>query len=152
LSLYLDTNIVIPLFVAEQRSQEILRWIGQQSRLLFVADLAATEVNAAISRLVREGEFDEVRAAEIRNQFEIWCAEAAEPLENTPADIRAAGQMVSIALPKLLAADAIHLATCRRLGLTLVTNDAALLEIAKREGVEAFGVRTDGGAFGGNVT
>ena len=135
MSIYLDTSVVVPLFVEEFLSDRISDWMEQQTQGLIVADLTVTEFNAVISRLVRQGAFGTARAADTRQQFDLWRAAAAEPLENLPVDIRAAGRLVCTAQPRMLTADAIHLATCRRLGLTLATSDLALQQIAEREGV-----------------
>ena len=136
MSLYLDTSVVVPLFVSEGGSDRVLRWIAEQTDPLMLSDLTVTEFHAVISRLVRQGVIDASHAEEIREQFDLWREAATEPLENLPADIRAAGQLVRSPLPKLLTADATHLATCRRLGMTLVTADLDLHSIAAREGVE----------------
>ncbi|MGH8677496.1 MAG: type II toxin-antitoxin system VapC family toxin [Burkholderiales bacterium] len=132
---YLDTSVIVPLFVDEAVSDVISLWAEKQTRALIVADLTVTEFNAVISRLVRQNAFDEARAVDTRQQFEQWRTAATEPLENLPVDVRAAGRLVATALPRLLSADAIHLATCRRLDLTLVTSDHDLQRIAEREGV-----------------
>ena len=135
MSRYLDTSVVIPLFVTEPTSEITVRWIGDGAHEMFIADLVATEFHAVISRLIRKGVMPDEQAAAIRLQFDVWRDAAAEPLENLPVDIRAAGMLVRTPQPKLLSADATHLATCRRLGLVLVTYDADLQSVAEREGI-----------------
>jgi predicted nucleic acid-binding protein len=91
--------------------------------------------NATLSRHVRTGELAEDDAAKIRIQFDQWRDEVTQPVENLPVDIRAAARLVQKPFPKLLTPGATHLATCRRLGITLVTHDLGLLEIGRREGI-----------------
>jgi len=134
-SLYLDTSTIVPLFVAEDYSNEIAAWLEAAEQVLIVADLAVAEFNAVVSRLVRSRAIDQASADSIRSQFAEWRDAAAESLENLPADIREAGKLVCTPRPKLLTADATHLATCKRLRITLVTLDADLQAIAEREGV-----------------
>jgi uncharacterized protein len=137
---YLDANVILPLFVPEPTSAALSDWFAACDELPCIADLTFTECCAAISRRVRIGELTGDDARLVLVTLDEWVAEAAERIATTRADILEAAQLVRKPLPKLLAPDAIHLATCKRLGLTLVSNDAALLEIAAREGVEAFGI------------
>lgn len=135
MSLYLDTSVVVPLFVDEALSETLASWIVAEGSVPFVSDLTKTEFQAVISRLIRSNRIDADRATAIRDLFAIWTGDSTESLENLPADIRSAALLVQVPLPKLLAADATHLATCRRLGLTLATADRDLQSIADREGV-----------------
>lgn len=132
---YLDTNIVVPIFVTESRSKQIDAWLAGQQGRLFLGDLVVAEFNSALSRLVRERHLTEERADLLRTQFDRWRRDATEAVEHLPADIRVAGILVQSPHPRLLSADAIHLATCRRLDLTLVTHDVDLQTIATREGI-----------------
>ena len=56
---------------------------------------------------------------------------------DSDSDTETASRMVAEPFPKLLMPDAIHVAICKRLVLTLVTLDQDLLLIAVREGVTA---------------
>lgn len=134
MSHYLDTSVIVPLFI-EEAADASQRWIGESEDELFVADLVVTEFHAVVSRPVRMGIMSEDRAATVRTLFDEWRGEAVESLENLPADIRVAGFLVRTPRPRLLTADATHLATCQRLDLTLVTYDADLQSVAEREGV-----------------
>lgn len=94
------------------------------------------EFRSQISRRVRKGELSPAQADQVNTGFDQWREDATAPLEHAPADIRAAARMVRIPFPKLLTPDAIHIATCRRLGFSLVTYDRRLIEAAEREGVQ----------------
>lgn len=135
MSLYLDTSVVVPLFVEEGASLVTQRWIEDRAEDVFIADLVVTEFHSVMSRLVRMGILSHDRAETNRTNFDLWRDVVAQPLENLPIDIRVAGTFVRVPQPKLLTADATHLATCRRLDLTLATYDIDLQSIATRESV-----------------
>lgn len=135
MSLYLDTCILVPLFIPEAYSEDLSIWIGETGRTLCLSDIAVAEFHAVVSRLVRKRLIDDIRADAIRAKFESWLTASAELVENIPVDIRAAGRLVRIPFPRLLTADATHLATCQRREMTLVTTDRDLQVVAGREGV-----------------
>lgn len=135
MSLYLDASILVPLVLPEARSPDVEAWFAGARGDLIVSDLADAGVRSAISRAVRTGGLSEAQAAEAHLHFDQWRDEAAISIENLPVDIRAAARLVRRPVPKLLAPDAIHLATCRRLGLTLVTHDLRLIDVARREAI-----------------
>lgn len=137
MSLYLDTSVLVPLHVEEPKSAMLDRWFFGELRTKFISDLAVVEFHSAISRLVRTREIMVDRAAEIIDEFEQWRISVARPLENLPVDIRIAARLVRRPKPKLTPPDAIHLATCQRLGLAIVTHDRAMIEIAEIIGVES---------------
>jgi predicted nucleic acid-binding protein len=135
LSLYLDASVLVPLSLPEASSRLIEAWLKSAKAELIVSDLAHAEFHAALSRRVRTGELAEDDARKIRVEFDQWRDEAAQTVENLPVDIRAAARLVQNPFPKLLTPDAIHIATCRRLGVTLVSHDRRLLEVGSREGI-----------------
>lgn len=135
MTLYLDTSVVVPLFIDEVGSARVASWLVEQGSVPLLSDLAAVEFQAVMSRLMRAGAIETERAAVLRELFSIWSGESTESVENLPVDIRSAARLVQVPQPRLLAADATHLATCQRLGLTLVTLDRDLQTICEREGV-----------------
>lgn len=136
MSLYLDASVLLPLVLPEAASARIDAWLRDARGDLIVSDLADAEFRAAISRRVRMDELREEKATQLHLLFDQWRDEAARPLETLSVDIRAAARLVRKPFPKLLTPDAVHIATCRRLGLTLVTHDRRLLEVGRREGVK----------------
>lgn len=134
--LYLDANIIIPLFVLELRSEAIHRWFRSLEHPPLVSDLAFAEVGSAMSRRVRVGELQGDAADALLAAFDGWAEDTTERIETTAGDVRRAAEFVRRPMPKLLTPDAIHLATCQRLGLTLVTLDADLVANARVRGVE----------------
>lgn len=127
--------MVMPLFIEEENSDAVTDWIAELAEPLIVSDLASAEFQSVMSRLVRMGKLNTGEAQNIRNEFATWRSTVTRVLENLPLDMRAAAELVQVPFPRLLSADAIHLATCRRLGLTLATLDLDLQAICERERV-----------------
>lgn len=136
MSLYLDTNVLVPLHVREPNSDLLNDWFAARLETLFVSDLAAGEFGATISRLVRMSELGSGAALAILSDFDDWRASVSRHASNEAVDVMAAAVLVRQPRPKLLMADAIHLATCRRLGLTLVTFDGDLATLAAAHEVQ----------------
>jgi uncharacterized protein len=137
LSFYLDTSVVVPLFVNEVHSAVANDWLQAEERALFFGKLVIGEFNSTLSRLIRQGEIAQSEAATVRSSARKWLEIAATQIEHLDLDIEAAAAMVVAPFPKLLMPDAIHIATCKRLGLKFVTLDLDLVIIAAREGVTA---------------
>lgn len=135
MSFYLDTSILVALWIAEAGTERAETWLRSVLGDVFVSDLADAEFRAAISRLVRMNALTDMQADELHRNFDRWKNDVAQPLETPSVDVRRAAHLVRTPLPKLHAPDAIHLATCARLRLTLVSYDSDLLQIAGREGV-----------------
>ncbi len=137
MSFYLDTSVVVPLFVSEVHSTVASDWLRAVERALFFSNLVAGEFTSTLSRLVRNSEITQNEAEAIRNSAHNWLEIVATRVEHLDIDIEAAAAMVVTPLPKLLMPDAIHIATCKRLGLKFVTLDRDLVIIAAREGITA---------------
>jgi uncharacterized protein len=137
LSFYLDTSVLVPLFCEEPKSKLVGGWAGQAEMPFSVSDFAVAEFCSALSKCVRMGIFDQAYSQKLITSFDRWRNIHCTFEHIQPADIESATQLVQQPQPKLLVPDAIHLAICQRLELTLVTLDKELLTIAAREGVAA---------------
>jgi uncharacterized protein len=135
LTLYLDTSVLVPLHVTEPNSAAATAWASGTDDPLVVSDLAAGEFAASMARLVRMEALSHDTALAIIDDFDRWCDATVERIETESSDIRVAVRLVRQPFPKLLMPDAIHLASCQRLGLTLVAFDTDLAEIAARLGI-----------------
>ena len=131
MSLYLDTSVLMPIHLMEPTTNLVTSWIASQSGPFIVSDLAVGEFNATVSRLVRMAMLTEQDAQATIEKFEIWRDMFTHEASNEPTDIRIAAQFVRAPKPKLLMPDAIHLATCQRLGHRLVTFNRDLANMAK---------------------
>ena len=135
MSLYLDASVVVPMHVQEQATDLVENWQSTVEDSLVISDLAAGEVASATSRLVQMSKLTSEQANVILAGFDQWL-QGFERVEHAGSDIRRAAQLVREPLPKLLMADAIHLATCARTGHALVTLDGGLAKIAGRLGID----------------
>jgi predicted nucleic acid-binding protein len=132
LSFYLDTSILVPLHIEEPASARLHKWLQDAGEPMIVASLAVLEFRSVVSRLIRMKQVTPAIAADIISDFDRWRGIAATYADNLPVDIHAAAELIREPHPPLLPADAIHLATCKRLGATFVAHDGNLLEIASR--------------------
>jgi uncharacterized protein len=137
LSVYLDTSILVPLFIREDHSTFVKAWINSVREKLYCSHLVAGEFNSAVSRYVRMGELRPDQADVIRDDAALWLQKEVYNAAIDDEDVQRASRAVANPLPKLLMPDAIHLVVCARMNLTLATLDKDLLTIAEREGVAA---------------
>jgi uncharacterized protein len=135
-SFYLDASVVLPLLVSEPSSGLIDHFLASAQGEIFVADFAAAEVASVISRLVRTGALS-ASVGEIRlANFDAWRASGTSNVDLQPSDARLASVIVRRFELMLRAPDALHVATCHRAGLTLVTLDRRLAVAAEQFGVQ----------------
>ena len=126
MSLYLDASVIVPMFAREGRSLPLRQWALTLDDRLLVGRLGIVEVGSALSRKHREKQIDDLQHQQALTALDTWIDVAIQIVEHEPRDMSDANALVRRPDPKLLPADAIHLATARRLGLTLVTDDAGL--------------------------
>jgi uncharacterized protein len=135
LSYYLDASALIPFVKSEDFSKSIEAWLAELEDPLVTSNLSIGEAHSSFSREVRMGQWDAAKAAATEAELLVWLAANAKICKILDEDIEMARRLVKQPMPKLLMPDGIHLATCKRLGLTLVTFDKDLAAIAAREGV-----------------
>ena len=121
--IYLDASAFVSLFVADAHSQRIrgLMRAGQPS--VAVSTFGLIEFAAAVATRDRAGRLAFGQAAMILLQADAWVAAQATTVDVEPADHRVAAVHVRRFDLGLRAPDALHLATCARLGLPLLTFD-----------------------------
>ena len=135
MTLYLDASVIVPLFVSEPATALITTWLDEQTDALCVGGLAIGETGSAISRRRRMGQLSEAQGAQALATFDEWSRMAVSVVDTLPGDVAEAALLVRRPVPKLLMPDAIHLATCRRLGYRLVTVDVDLTRVAELSGI-----------------
>ena len=138
MSLYLDTSALVKLYVEENGSALVRRWVND-AHTVATSILAYAEARAAFARRRRERKISPAAYGVILRDFEPdWghyvVLEATEPL------IRSAGKLAEI--HALRAYDAIHLASARILKdkvaepVSFASWDARLTVAALKEGLE----------------
>lgn len=137
MTLYIDASAIVPIFVVESGSQAMEKLAASQTGVWQIGDFAVGEVVAAFGRMARTGKVTADRADAALAMFDIWRQTECEGAAVEPGDIRRATTFVRRFDLKLRLPDAIHLATCQRLGLTLVTFDHRLAAAATALGIPA---------------
>lgn len=130
MTLYLDTSVVVPIHVTEPSSAAILAFLSGAQEDVIISELAEAEFGAAIARLVRMKMLSEDKAAAIFETFDQETLSLARSAVAISADVQFAGRLVRRP-PKILTADAIHVATCKRLQARLVSRDRDQLSVAR---------------------
>lgn len=136
MSFYLDTNVLLSLFVADANSAAVDRWFDKRPDDLLVSDFARLEFAAVISRMTRTGEMSASDATEALADCDDWILLAARLSFVQSREIAAADRLVRNFATKLAGPDAVHLASAVNLGATLVTFDQRLADAARGLGAE----------------
>jgi predicted nucleic acid-binding protein len=136
LTLYLDASVIVPLVIVEPLTALITAWLETSNEALCVSRLAIAETGSAISRRRRMRDISDDDGERALATLDRWLAATVAIADHQAGDIVEAGKLVRRPLPKLLTPDAIHLATCRRLGHRLVTNDNDLVVVADLLGID----------------
>lgn len=131
--LYLDTSVLVPLFVAESRSRDANAGLVGQN--LYVSDLAAAEFSAAISTRVRTSEMTAADALSLFATFDAWAEKAANRAQVEGADMAAALVLVRRPELALRMPDAANLAIAQRLGARVFTFDKKMAAAAAALGL-----------------
>lgn len=132
---YLDTSVVVALLLRDAHSTKANAWLLRAMPAMLLSDFCAVEFAALVSRRVRMGTLAHDNAARTLEEFDRWRSDVVQSLHCAPEHIAQAEQAVRDFETKLNAADAVHLAVAKRIGVTLATFDARLAEAAARHGV-----------------
>ena len=133
--LYLDANVIIPLFTTDKFSDRARALVENEDHDLFISDFTAAEFASVIAVRFRRRELDEEQARSVFLVFDTW-TETETPLETaTSADIHVATNALRRLDLNLRAPDAIHIAIALRLGLTLATFDERMAAAARELGL-----------------
>jgi uncharacterized protein len=139
LKLYLDTSVLVSLFVEDafsRRADEIAR---QSTDIALVSNFAAAEFASAVARLARTRTKTMQEAQRIYAEFDMW-SPSAEAVGIDASDIRSATVYLRQLNTPLRAPDAIHIAAAQRLGAELATFDKRMAEGAAALGLSVIPV------------
>ena len=135
MSFYLDTSVIMSLFLDEPRTSAVAALIADRARPIVVSEFGVGEFSAAISTTVRMDRLTDIDGIAILEDFDTWCADAVTFAAVTSADLKEAIAIVRRFDLKLLFPDALHVATCRRVGATLISADRRQCGAAARLGI-----------------
>jgi predicted nucleic acid-binding protein len=132
--LYLDTAIVLTLFVREPMSESIGKWIASRRQPLAFSDWGMTECASALGIRLRRGELDTDSAARAFRAVTTFANESCELIACTGFHQREAQRLLARFDLSLRSGDALHLAISQHAQATLVTCDKQLVAAAKAIG------------------
>jgi predicted nucleic acid-binding protein len=134
--LYLDTAIVLTLFVREPMSESVGKWLASRRQPLAFSDWGLTECASALGIRLRRHELDTDSAARAFRAITAFANESCELVAcGGHHQKEAQGLLARFDLP-LRAGDALHLAISQHIQATLVTCDKQLIAAAKAIGAK----------------
>ncbi|MGZ8217881.1 type II toxin-antitoxin system VapC family toxin [Methylomagnum sp.] len=133
---YLDTSVLVPLYVEESRSSDVERWLaGLGSMPLMVSPWCVTEFSSALGLKARRGELSGTDLAKAVAGFRRFAGQRARMVEVVAQDFYRAGELCDRWQLGLRAGDALHLAVSERRGLTVCTLDRGMWTAAQALGL-----------------
>ena len=129
--IYLDTSVLVALFLTDVHTEGARRVVGRGDDLL-LSDFAAAEFSSAISGFHRVGRLDAESARIIFADFDAWSVYACTSVQLEPLDMRAGDQFMRRLDLTLRTPDALHVAAAGRLRASLATFDVRMAEAARR--------------------
>jgi len=119
--LYLDTSVLVPLFVPEEASERIQGWFERQgAEGLAIGDWTLTEFSSALGLKVRARTLKTAQAHRARDLLERIATDSLQVLTPGRADYACAGSFLGQYALGLRAGDALHLAIAHNAGAEAV--------------------------------
>jgi len=134
LRLYLDTSVLVSLFLRDDLTDRVLRWFGSVEDDLVVSDWSAAEFTSALGIRRRRGALDQSERDQAEAALDGWLGRV-ERLEIGAPDFILARQLMRTELTALRTPDALHVAIALRWGATLVTTDRQMSQAAEALGL-----------------
>lgn len=140
MTVYLDTSVVVPSFVAEDASPVVRRWFGEHALEEWTTSLwTSVEFASAVGNRVRGGTLSIAEGEAALTAFDGEIAGRAELAKPQPEDFDFARRAIAHFNLGLRGGDALHIAIALRLEATLLlTLDRRLANAAR-----AFGLDTE---------
>jgi len=135
-SIYLDVNVRVALFVADIHNDRADKAVNGSHDGLIVASLSVAEFSSVIARRVRTRDLHASEAQAAFANFDTWCDRHTSRVEVESIDISVATSLMRRLDLPLRTPDALHLAIIRRIGCTLLTFDRAMANVAHTLGIE----------------
>ena len=130
---YVDTSVLVPLFLNEPRSVAVATWYAREKGELVAAAWCVPEFASALGIKQRAGAIDTQQAQGAWARFERLVAADLRLLPVAPANFHRAAELVLDASSGLRAGDALHLACAETAGAKhMATLDDVLSRNAQR--------------------
>ena len=136
MSVYLDVNVIVPLFavdVLSDRAEKALRNLNDD---LVVSDFSAAEFSSVIARRVRTRDLRAEEARTAFSNFDNWSARYTRRVEIDTVDVSAASSLMRRLDLALRTPDALHIAIVHRTSCKLLTFDKSMARAAQTLGIE----------------
>lgn len=134
MSAYVDTNVLVSAFAADDLGLRALSALRTLPGSPIVSDFTAAEFSSSIARLVRMHELTADTAREIFSDFDLWIQKTLR-VNIESSDITEAEAILRRLDIPLKTPDALHVAAARRLDVPLLTFDRQLGRCATELGV-----------------
>lgn len=134
--LYLDTAVVLTLFVREPMSESVGKWIASRRQPLAFSDWGLTECASALGIRLRRGELDTDSATRALRAITTFANESCDLIVCAGHHQTEAQRLLARFDLPLRAGDALHLAISQHAQATLVTCDKQLVAAAKTIGAK----------------
>ncbi|HEY3567612.1 MAG TPA: type II toxin-antitoxin system VapC family toxin [Thermoanaerobaculia bacterium] len=134
--IYVDTSLLLPVYVPEERSEEANRVLESVSPIV-ISDLTVAEFHVSLARKVKLGTLSAPQSDAAQAAFESHLREGLlqrVALRSSHHD--AAGRLASKSSVMLRTLDALHIAVAAGLGTPVATFDGRLADAARDLGVE----------------
>jgi uncharacterized protein len=135
-SVYLDVNVIIPLFALDLLSDKAEKALRKLDDDLVVSDFCAAEFSSVIARRVRTRDLRAEEARTAFSNFDSWCARYTRRLEIDTIDVSGASSLMRRLDLSLRTPDALHLAMVQRANCRLLTFDRSMASAAQGLGIE----------------
>jgi uncharacterized protein len=130
---YVDTSVLVPLFLHEPHSAAVAKWFAREQRELVAAAWCIPEFASALGIKQRTGAIDARQAEGAWSRFGRLVAADLRLLTVAPAHYHRAAELVLDATNGLRAGDALHLACAEAAGAKhMATLDEVLGRNAQR--------------------
>ena len=133
---YLDTAVVLTLFVNEPTSRSVENWLAARRQPLAFSDWGLTECASALALKLRRGEIDIELAKRCFAAITAFAHESCELIACATHHQTEAQRLLSRFDLPLRAGDALHLAVSQHAEATLVTYDKLLAASARSVGAK----------------
>lgn len=132
MKIYLDTSVVVSIYVPEKHSSFILKILQETQSRPYLSRLTETEFHAALAQKVRTKELKMLDIQAVTSMFDQHLAESVyEHIYLTDTVFTLAIEFLSSGKTPLRTLDALHLACNSIANATLVTADKVLAKSAE---------------------
>lgn len=131
MNIYLDTSLLVPIYVPEIYSEKILKVITEATHKIYISQLAETEFYSALAINMRTNKLTKKQVKQITEVFkEDMASSIFEKIKITDAVFKKAIDFITTYQTNLRTLDALHLASAAVLNANLLTADNDLADAA----------------------